>query len=83
MAMRGEVADDISRIDNADDRAEADQRLQDMVGRYHKIVLALANWLEENNSEALTVFALPARRPSRVSRHLQKRGCFIQPFSKS
>jgi hypothetical protein len=29
MAMRGDVADDIRRIYNADDRAEADRRLKD------------------------------------------------------
>jgi hypothetical protein len=31
ISMRGEVADDIRRISNADDRAEADRRLKDVV----------------------------------------------------
>ena len=66
IAMRGEVAEDIRRIYNADDRAEADRRLKDMVGRYHKTAPALASWLEENIPEALTVFAFPAAHRKRL-----------------
>jgi putative transposase len=66
MAMRGDVADDIRRIYNADDRAEADLRLKDMVGRYHKTAPALASWFEENIPEALTVFAFPAAHRKRL-----------------
>jgi transposase-like protein len=67
ISMRAEVADDIRRIYNADNRAEADRRLKDMVGRYHKAAPALASWLEENVPEALSVFSLPAahRFPTR------------------
>jgi len=66
MAMRVDVADDIRRIYNAEDRAEADRRLKDMVGRYHKTAPALASWLEENIPEALTVFAFPAAHRKRL-----------------
>jgi len=66
MAMRVDVADDIRRIYNAEDRAEADRRLKDMVGRYHKTAPALASWLEENIPEALTVFAFPASHRKRL-----------------
>jgi transposase-like protein len=66
IAMRGEVAEDIRRIYNADDRAEADRRLKDMVGRYHKTAPALASWLEENIPEALTVLAFPAAHRKRL-----------------
>jgi len=66
IAMRGEVAEDIRRIYNADDRTEADRRLKDMVGRYHKTAPALASWLEETIPEALTVFAFPAAHRKRL-----------------
>ncbi|MCE9631742.1 MAG: transposase [Planctomycetia bacterium] len=64
--MRVEVADDIRRIYNADDRAEADRRLKDIVGRYHKTAPALASWLEENIPEASTVFAFPSAHRKRL-----------------
>lgn len=37
-----------------------------MVSRYHKTAPALASWLEENISEALTVFASPAAHRKRL-----------------
>ena len=64
--MRGELADDIRRIYNADDRAEADRRLKDVVARYRKTAPGLASWLEENISEALEVFAFPAAHRKRL-----------------
>ena len=66
ISMRGEVADDIRRIYNADDRAEADRRLKDVVARYHKTAPGLASWLEENIPEALEVFAFPAAHRKRL-----------------
>jgi transposase-like protein len=66
MAMQGEVADDNRGIYNADDRAKADRRLKDIVGRYHKTATALASWLEDNIPEALTVFAFPAAHRKRL-----------------
>jgi len=69
IAMRGEVAEDIRRIYNADDPTEADRRLKDMVGRYHKTAPALASWLEETIPEALTVFAFPAAHRKRLRRN--------------
>jgi transposase-like protein len=66
ISMRGEVADDIRRISNADDRAEADRRLKDVVARYHKTAPGLASWLEENIPEALEVFAFPAAHRKRL-----------------
>ena len=63
--MRGEVADDIGRIYNADDPAEADRRLKTTVVRYHKTAPGLASWLEENIPETLEVFAFPAAHRKR------------------
>ena len=74
ISMRGEVADNIIRIYNADDRAEADRRLKDMVARHHKTAPGLASWLEENIPEALEVFAFPAahRRRLRTNNGLER-----------
>ena len=64
--MRGEVADDIRRSYNADDRAEADRRLKTTVVRYHKTAPGLASWLEENIPETFEVFAFPAAHRKRL-----------------
>ena len=74
ISMRSEVADDIRRIYNADDRAEADRRLKDMVARYVKTAPGLASWLEENIPEALEVFSFPAthRKKLRTNNGLER-----------
>jgi transposase-like protein len=66
VSMRAEVAEDIKRIFNADDRTEAERRLKDAVARYHKTAPGLASWLEDNVPEALTVFAFPAAHRKRL-----------------
>ena len=65
ISMRAEVADDIRRIYNADDAAEADRRLKATVGRYQKTAPEFASWLEANVPEALAVFAFPAAHRKR------------------
>ena len=74
VSMRIEVAEDIRRVFNADDPAEAQRRLKDTVARHHKTAPALASWLEENIPEALTVLAVPAahRRRLRTSNGLER-----------
>ena len=74
VSMRIEVAEDIRRVFNADDAAEAQRRLKDTATRYHKTAPALACWLEENIPEALTVLAVPAahRRRLRTSNGLER-----------
>ena len=66
ISMRAEVADDIRRIYNADDAAEADRRLKATVGRYQKTAPEFASWLEANVPEALAVFAFPAAHRKRL-----------------
>jgi putative transposase len=66
ISMRAEVAEDIRRIYNADDAAEADRRLKATVARYHKTAPEFASWLEANVPEALTVFAFPAAHRKRL-----------------
>jgi putative transposase len=65
-SMKAAVAEDVRRIFNADDAAEADRRLKATVTRYHKTAPQLAAWLEANIPEALTVFAFPAAHQRRL-----------------
>jgi transposase-like protein len=59
VSLRAEVADDLRGIFNAQNRAEADQRLVACVRKYYPIAPELADWLEQNLPESLTVFCLP------------------------
>jgi transposase-like protein len=64
LSMRIEVAEDLRSVFNAQDRAEADQRLAAVVRKYQAMAPELADWLEANVPESLTVFALP--KPHRL-----------------
>jgi putative transposase len=66
LSMKTDAAEDVRRIFNADDAAEADRRLKAMVVRYHKSAPDFASWLEANIPEALTVFAFPAAHRRRL-----------------
>ena len=74
ISMKADVAQDVRRIFNADDAVDADRRLKATVVRYHKTAPDLANWLEANIPEALTVFAFTAahRRRLRTSNALER-----------
>jgi len=54
------VADHIRAVFNAQDRAEADALLERAVQKYEKSAPKLADRVEENLPEGLTVFAFPA-----------------------
>ena len=58
-SLRSEVAADIRRIFNAPDRATADTYLARTVKKYAKTTSKLADWMETNLPEGLTVFAFP------------------------
>jgi len=66
VAMRSEVARDLRRIFDADEPAEAERRLKDVVNRYQKTAPQLAAWLEHAIPEALTVLAIPAAHQRRL-----------------
>jgi transposase-like protein len=72
--MRSEVARDLRRVFDADETAEAERRLQDIVARYQKTAPQLAAWLEENVPEAITVLRIPAahRRRLRTTNSLER-----------
>ena len=74
IAMRAEVAGDLRRVFDADEPAEAERRLRDVVARYQKTAPQLAAWLEENVPEALTVLRVPAahRRRLRTTNGLER-----------
>jgi len=74
VAMRPEVARDLRRVFDADEPAEAERRLKEVVARYQKTAPQLAAWLEHAIPEALTVLTIPAahRRRLRTTNSLER-----------
>jgi transposase-like protein len=72
--MRREVAEDLRIIFNAPDRHTAEAYLAKIVQKYAQTVPILANWLEKNIPEGLTVFSFPAshRRRLRTANGLER-----------
>jgi len=73
-AMLKEVAADIRAIFNAPDRSTAEFFLHKAIEKYEKTASKLADWLEKNIPEGLTVFAFPAahRRLLRTTNGLER-----------
>lgn len=71
--MRAEVAQTLRDIFNAPDEAKARERLAQAVDSYRKRAPALADWMEENIPQGLTVFRLPPshRRRMRTTNALE------------
>jgi len=65
-AMVDEVVADLRDIFAAPDRSEADRRLQCAVEKYADQAPKLADWMEANVPESLTVFCLPASHRVRM-----------------
>lgn len=72
--MRREVAEDLRTIFNAPDRYTAEAYLDKTVQKYAQSVPSLADWLEKNIPEGLTVFSFPAshRRRLRTANVLER-----------
>ena len=72
--MLKEVAADIRTVFNAPDRPTADLFLARIVEKYEKTASKLANWMENNLPEGLTVFDFPAdhRRKIRTINGLER-----------
>jgi transposase-like protein len=64
--MKTEVAADIRAVFNARDRHEAESLLASAVQKYASSASALADWMEENIPEGLTVFAFPENHQRRL-----------------
>jgi putative transposase len=71
---RHEVAEDLRTIFNAPDRHTADAYLRKIVQKYAQTIPTLADWLEQNIPEGLSVFSFPAsqRRRLRTSNGLER-----------
>jgi putative transposase len=65
-AMKREVAADIRAIFNAATRQDADTLLARTVEKYAPQASALADWLEENIPQGLTIFAFPSEHQRRL-----------------
>ena len=65
-AMKAEVASDIRAIFNAASQHEAEALLARLVKKYEKKASRLANWMETNIPEGLTVFSFPAAHRRRI-----------------
>lgn len=72
--MRREVAEDLRTVFNAPDRHTAEAYLKKIVQKYAPVAPALADWLEKNVPEGLTVFSFPTslRRRLRTSNGLER-----------
>ena len=74
VSLRTNVAQELRMIFNAGDREEADRRLALMAKRYRTSAPKLAEWLEANVPDGLTVFTLPVahRRKLRTTNMLER-----------
>ncbi len=72
--LQGEVAHDLRIIFNAPDMATAETWLKETVQKYQEISPRLADWIEQNIPEGLTVFNFPDghRRRIRTSNMLER-----------
>lgn len=72
--MLPEVAADIRKVFNAPDRPTADAYLKQIVQKYEQSASRLANWMEVNLPEGLTVFAFPEdhRRKLRTNNSVER-----------
>jgi putative transposase len=65
-SLKSEVAADIRAVFNAPNRDEAEALLARLAQKYEKRASRLANWMETNIPEGLTVFSFPATHQRRL-----------------
>ncbi len=65
-SMKAEVAADLRMIFNAPNRSAAEAYLAQMVQKYAKTASRLADWMEQNIPEGLTVFSFPVAHQRRL-----------------
>lgn len=73
-ALKRQVAADIRTVFQAPDRNEADSQLKRLVAKYQPSAPKLADWMEANLPEGLTVFSFPEshRRLIRTTNGLER-----------
>lgn len=64
--MKREVIDDLRSVLDSADECAAGEQLRRVVGKYQKSAPKLAEWMEENVPESLTVFRLPPAHRKRL-----------------
>jgi putative transposase len=65
-ALNSEVAAEFRAVFNARDRPDAEELLALAVEKYAKTASGLADWMEENISEGLTIFSFPEKHRRRL-----------------
>jgi transposase-like protein len=66
LALRAAVASDLRSVFNAEGRGAADEQLRKLVEKYRRPAPKLAEWMEANVPEGLTVFNLPEAHRRRL-----------------
>lgn len=66
VALRGQVAAELREVLHAPTRAQADALLRTLVTKHRQSAPELADWLETNVPESLTVLSLPAEHRPRL-----------------
>ena len=66
LEQRSKVAEQIRSIFNSPDRAAAEARLKEIIKKHQKTTPRLAQWMEQNLPEGLSVFALPTAHQRRM-----------------
>jgi transposase-like protein len=64
--MKREVIDNLHSVFDSADERTAGEQLRRVIGKYQKSAPKLAQWLEENVPESLTVFRLPPAHRKRL-----------------
>ena len=72
--VRGVIGKQLRSVWNADTLEKSEKELSDLVAQYRETAPKLADWLEENIPEGLTVFSLPEehRRRMRTSNPIER-----------
>ena len=88
-SMKADVARDIRSIFNAPDRHEAEALMKKIVAKYSQDASRLADWMEENLPQGLTVFSFPESHRrlirttnglERLNREIRRRACVASLF---